>query len=157
SSASPIASCCRAAGAPPRSRPSARATPTAWPPTACASRSSGSTFTTSGSTTRRAMPDPASWRSRVAHRRVALLPPDLLRHQGDEPRCRVVIDEQELFRDDDGSVPAWVGLEYMAQCIAVHAAMVSESEGPPPLGFLVSARGLRFHCARFEPGQRLEA
>jgi predicted hotdog family 3-hydroxylacyl-ACP dehydratase len=93
----------------------------------------------------------------VPHRGSALLVSELLRHAGDETACSVRIDEQELFRDEDGSVPAWIGLEYMAQCIAVHAAMLSESDEPPPLGFLVSARGLRFHCARFEPGQRLEA
>jgi predicted hotdog family 3-hydroxylacyl-ACP dehydratase len=113
---------------------------------------------TSGSKTKtRATPDAGAWRERVPHAGPMLLVTGVVRHADDETVCEVSIAEQKLFRDADGSVPAWLALEYMAQCIAVHAALSGSQEGPPPLGFLVSARGLRLHCARFEPAQTLEA
>ncbi|HEX5068428.1 MAG TPA: hypothetical protein VFY49_20065 [Myxococcota bacterium] len=113
---------------------------------------------TSGSKTdTAATPDAGDWRRRVPHAGPMLLVTDVLRHGYSETVCAVAIAEQKLFRDADGSVPAWFGLEYMAQCIAVHAALSSDAPGPAPLGFLVSARGLRFHCARFQPSQTLEA
>jgi predicted hotdog family 3-hydroxylacyl-ACP dehydratase len=93
----------------------------------------------------------------VPHAGAMLLLSGVLRHDAVETACSVEIAEQQLFRDADGSVPVWIGLEYMAQCIAVHAALSNQREGPPPIGFLVSARGLRFYCSRFEAGQRLEA
>ena len=42
-------------------------------------------------------------------------------HDEKETRCQVDIRSQRHFRREDGSVPAWVGIEYMAQCIAAHA------------------------------------
>ena len=104
-----------------------------------------------------ATPDTAAWRRRVPHAGPMLLVTGVVRHADDETACEVAIAEQKMFRDADGSVPGWFALEYMAQCIAVHAALSGAQEGPPPLGFLVSARGLRLHCARFEPEQTLEA
>jgi len=113
---------------------------------------------TSGSKTdTAATPDAGGWRQRVPHAGSMLLVTDVLRHGFGETACTVAIAEQKMFRDDDGSVAAWFGLEYMAQCIAVHSALSSDKPGPAPLGFLVSARGLRFHCARYQPTQVLEA
>lgn len=80
----------------------------------------------------------------------------VLRHEPDETACAVEVATQQLFRDADGGVPAWLGLEYMAQCIAVHAALVARRAGPPPIGFLASVRGLSFRCERFAPDQCLE-
>jgi hypothetical protein len=37
-----------------------------------------------------------------------------------------------FFAKADGSVPAFVSLEYMAQCAAAHAGLVSRSGGEPP-------------------------
>jgi predicted hotdog family 3-hydroxylacyl-ACP dehydratase len=113
---------------------------------------------TSGSKTQtHAASDAGAWRRLVPHAAPMLLVTDVLRHADDETACAVAIAEQVMFVEDDGSVPAWFGLEYMAQCIAVHAALSGDRKGPPPLGFLVSARGLQLHCARFEPAQTLEA
>jgi predicted hotdog family 3-hydroxylacyl-ACP dehydratase len=111
-------------------------------------------MTASGTGTRGASVD---WRRLVPHTGAMLLLSDVLRHDAEETACGVEIAAQRLFREADGSVPAWIGLEYMAQCIAVHAALSRASEEPPPIGFLVSVRGLRFHCRHFEPAQRLEA
>jgi predicted hotdog family 3-hydroxylacyl-ACP dehydratase len=80
----------------------------------------------------------------------------LLSHRQDQTVCLVEIDAQAHFREPDGAVPAWVGLEYMAQCIAAHAGMVGRARGAPPqLGMLLGSRRVRFHTQRFAPGQTL--
>lgn len=125
---------------------------------ACAPPSSGSTSMTSGSLLQRGdTADSAALRRLIPHQGAMLLLSSVLRHDAEETTCGVEIADQQLFREADGSVPAWIGLEYMAQCIAVHGALSGEREGPPLLGFLVSARGLRFQGSRFEPLQRLES
>jgi predicted hotdog family 3-hydroxylacyl-ACP dehydratase len=83
----------------------------------------------------------------------------VLAHDKNATTCSIAIAEQRLFRDPDGTVPVWFSIEYMAQCIAAHAGLVLRTEGEmaPPRGFLVGARGLRFHVARFGRAQCLEA
>lgn len=42
---------------------------------------------------------------------------------------------------EDGGVPAWVGIEYMAQTIAAHAGYEARLRGEPPaIGFLLGTR-----------------
>jgi predicted hotdog family 3-hydroxylacyl-ACP dehydratase len=97
-------------------------------------------------------------RDLVPHAGPMVLLSEVLRHDVDETACAIDIAGQALFRDEDGSVPAWIALEYMAQCIAVHAGLTGRAEGrPPAAGLLVGARGLRFYSAHFHSGQRLEA
>jgi len=80
----------------------------------------------------------------------------VLDHEEDETHCAVEVDEQELFRDVAGDVPAWVGLEFLAQCIAAHAGLIGREAGASPkLGFLLGSRRLRFHTARFGRGSSL--
>jgi predicted hotdog family 3-hydroxylacyl-ACP dehydratase len=83
----------------------------------------------------------------------------VIEHDEDSTTCGIVIADQALLRDPDGSVPVWIGIEYLAQCIGVHAALVRRSQGhaEAPQGFLVGGRRLHFRVDRFEPAQRLEA
>ena len=56
----------------------------------------------------------------------------------------------------DGGVPAYVGVEYMAQAVACWAGCHARGRGePPPIGFLLGTR--RYECAvpLFRSGQRL--
>jgi predicted hotdog family 3-hydroxylacyl-ACP dehydratase len=98
-------------------------------------------------------------RELIPHEGPMVLLDRVLAHDEDATTCSIAIADQLAFREDDGSVPVWFGIEYMAQCIAVHAALVLRAEGQvePPRGFLVGARGVRFHVERFDPSQRLEA
>ena len=59
-------------------------------------------------------------------------------------RCaRSTVADSELFRAADGRVPAYVGLEYMAQCIAAHGGLVARALGRAPSpGLLVGAKQL---------------
>jgi predicted hotdog family 3-hydroxylacyl-ACP dehydratase len=70
--------------------------------------------------------------------------------------CIAEVDRLSLFRETDGSVGAWVGLELMAQCIAAHAGMVAHRTGEEPrIGLLLGTRRLTLHVPRFVQGQRL--
>jgi len=81
----------------------------------------------------------------------------VLHHEEDRTVCAVDIDAQSMFRDPAGNVAAWVGIEYMAQCIAAHAGLIGRaSEKPPRVGFLIGSRRIDFHAPCFRRGQTLE-
>lgn len=67
----------------------------------------------------------------------------VLGHSPESTRCELAVAASALFRDDAGGVPAWVALEWMAQCIAAHGGLVALAAGrKPPSGVLVGARSL---------------
>lgn len=77
-------------------------------------------------------------------------------HDEAETRCEVDVDDLRLFRERDGSVGAWLGLEFMAQCVAAHAGLVGRASGERPrIGLLVGSRRVRFHRPAYGRGQRL--
>jgi predicted hotdog family 3-hydroxylacyl-ACP dehydratase len=54
--------------------------------------------------------------------------------------AQVEIREDAPFATRDG-VPAWVGIEYMAQCIAAFGGCEALARGdPPPIGYLLGTR-----------------
>ncbi|MEG9858998.1 beta-ketoacyl synthase N-terminal-like domain-containing protein [Stenotrophomonas sepilia] len=76
-------------------------------------------------------------------------------HHMSAPEAELVVPEAGLFVEDD-QVPAWVGIEYMAQAIAAWAGCRARAAGrPPQLGFLLGSR--RYSSARssFPSGSRL--
>jgi predicted hotdog family 3-hydroxylacyl-ACP dehydratase len=80
----------------------------------------------------------------------------VLAHAPGATSCALAVDAQAMFRESDGSIQSFVGIEYMAQCIAAHAGLLARAAGRPPrVGFLVGSRSLRFHAERFRAGQRL--
>lgn len=80
----------------------------------------------------------------------------VLEHSAVETVCELDPARGELFTDSDGFVPAYVALEYMAQCAAVHAGLENrERSGPPRAALLLGSRRLSFATERFRPGQRL--
>ena len=94
----------------------------------------------------------------IPHARRMLLLDSVIAHDPDWTKCAVDVDRSELFRDAGGGVPAWVGLEYLAQCIAVYGALVARAKGNQPrFGFFIGGRRLQLRVARFAPGQRLHA
>ena len=57
--------------------------------------------------------------------------------------CEFRVSPANLFYVKGNGVPAYVGIEYMAQCIAVHAGVRAHLSGrPPPIGFLLGSRSL---------------
>jgi predicted hotdog family 3-hydroxylacyl-ACP dehydratase len=94
----------------------------------------------------------------IPHARRMLLLSSVVAHDPDWTTCAVDVDRSELFRDAEGCVPAWVGLEYLAQCIAVYGALVARAKGNVPrFGFFIGGRRLALRTDRFLPGTRLHA
>ena len=81
----------------------------------------------------------------------------VLEHGEAGTRCAVALEGSAAFRDARGAVPAWVALEYMAQCAAADGSLRQRARGgAPEPALLVGSRRIAFHCAAFEPSQRLE-
>ncbi len=84
------------------------------------------------------------------HRGDMVLLERLLEHDGESTTARVATGSQRWLRRAGGPIPAWLVLEYMAQCISAHEGMLARAEGRPlPRGLLVAVSGLRFHRSRF--------
>ena len=81
----------------------------------------------------------------------------VLAHDDGGTRCAVRALSAAPFRDASGRVPAWVALEYMAQCAAADGSLRQRASGAAPApALLVGSRRLTFRCAGFDPAQRLE-
>ncbi|HYB99543.1 MAG TPA: hypothetical protein VEC57_10480 [Candidatus Limnocylindrales bacterium] len=94
----------------------------------------------------------------LPHRGPAILLHRVLRHDERETRCLVRVDDSTLFARADGSVPAWIGLEYMAQTVAAHGGLLDRAAARPPRpGLFLGSRRLAFAVDRFEAGTVLEA
>ena len=69
--------------------------------------------------------------------------------------AEVHITPDSMFADADG-VPAWIGLEYMAQAISAHAGMLERlNGGKPKIGFLLGSRKYLCNTDYFAFGQTL--
>ena len=65
------------------------------------------------------------------------------------------IDERSVFFEH-GGVPAWAGLEYMAQAIAAHAGFAARLRGErPAVGFLLGTRAYSSFVSHFPAGVEL--
>ncbi len=61
-----------------------------------------------------------------------------------------------MFSEEDGRVPAWVGIEYMAQAIGVFAGIYLKKKGKQPqIGFLLGTRKYESFITHFEPNTRI--
>lgn len=69
--------------------------------------------------------------------------------------AELVVRADGLLGDDE-SVPAWAGIEYMAQAIAAFAGMMATQAGEPiRLGFLLGTRRYHSNVAAFKVGASL--
>jgi predicted hotdog family 3-hydroxylacyl-ACP dehydratase len=80
----------------------------------------------------------------VPHRGRMLLLDRLLARDEDSVLVGAVVAADNLFADNQG-VPAWVGIEYMAQAISAWAGCRGLARGEPArIGFLLGTR--RYEC-----------
>lgn len=108
----------------------------------------------------------------LPHRGCAILLERVLEHDATTTVCSVDLQAGAAFRSADGSMPAPIGLEYMAQAIAAHGGLLARSEAAaaraaagecreagepaePRPGFFVGARRVAFKTDRFEAGRPL--
>ena len=79
----------------------------------------------------------------------------ILDYGDDWLQAEVVITAESMFADAQG-VPAWIGLEYMAQTIAAYSGLKERLQGGrPKIGFLLGSRKYLCNAERFAIGQRL--
>jgi predicted hotdog family 3-hydroxylacyl-ACP dehydratase len=65
------------------------------------------------------------------------------------------VSERSVFFERTG-VPAWAGIEYMAQAIAAHAGFEARLRGEaPPIGFVLGTRAYESSVDEFPSGCRL--
>ena len=86
----------------------------------------------------------------LPHRGGMVLLDRLLEHDEVSTVARVVVASQRWLRRADGSVPAWIAVEYMAQCAAAHEALQIGGEDRTARGVLVAVRDLRFAAQRID-------
>jgi len=81
----------------------------------------------------------------MAHRGSMLLLDNFVSADDQEATAEIHISEQSSFYMDPFGVPSWIGLEYMAQSIAVFAGAKAERLNvPTPIGYLLGTR--RYDC-----------
>lgn len=82
----------------------------------------------------------------IPHRGAMRLIDRLVEHDADSVVVETRVPFDGLFLEAAG-MPAWVGIEYMAQAIAAWAGVQARARGEAPkLGFLLGTR--RYTCAR---------
>ena len=91
----------------------------------------------------------------VPHRGRMLMVDRLLSGDTEGTVVSALICPDNLFADEVG-VPAWVGIEYMAQAIAAWAGIQALIRGEPTrIGFLLGSRRYLAHAGHFCFGDRL--
>ena len=89
----------------------------------------------------------------VLHREPMLLLDTLVDIGADFARCEWTAAASPFIGNEPG-VPMYVGIETMAQCIAVYAGARAKVRGlGPPLGFLLGTRHFQCSASHFEPGR----
>ena len=93
----------------------------------------------------------------LPHQAPMLLLDRLLDYQGMRVRCETRVGARHsLLLDEQGNLPAWVGLELMAQTIAAWAGMRGRERGEPVrIGMLLGSRQYQSQLASFAAGDLL--
>jgi predicted hotdog family 3-hydroxylacyl-ACP dehydratase len=94
----------------------------------------------------------------LRHREPMLLLDRVLSVEPEFGVCEWRISRSNRFMVEGLGVPSYVGIEYMAQCIAVHAGARARVRGdPPPLGFLLGTRQYEARIPYFVEGVTYQA
>ncbi|SDU15127.1 ApeP family dehydratase [Geopseudomonas guangdongensis] len=82
---------------------------------------------------------------------------DAIEHCDEERiETRLTVRNGGLFNRADGSLPAWVGIELMAQSVAAYAGCRARRAGlPVELGFLLGTRSYQCNVDHFPAGSEL--
>lgn len=81
---------------------------------------------------------------------------EVLRFGPEDIHTRLIVRPGGLFNLADGSLPAWVGVELMAQTVAAYAGCQARQAGEPvKLGFLLGTRSFTCNVEHFPLGAEL--
>lgn len=71
-------------------------------------------------------------------------------------RVAASVDSEAWYADADGAMPAWIGIELMAQAIATLVGLSAREKGLPPIqGLLLGTRSFTARVPTFARGARL--
>lgn len=71
--------------------------------------------------------------------------------------AEATVPEAAWYLDEHGGMPAWIGIELMAQAIAAHASLQGRLKGKPPKrGVLLGCRTYRASMSRAAAGALLK-
>lgn len=80
----------------------------------------------------------------------------ILSFDEEQIHTRLTVKSDGLFSLPDGSLPAWVGIELMAQSVAAFAGCHARLKGKPvELGFLLGTRKFECNVEAFPAGSEL--
>ncbi|WP_460150379.1 hotdog family protein [Pseudomonas sp. H2_A10] len=80
----------------------------------------------------------------------------VLSFDDEQIHTRTTVKPGGLFNQVDGSLPAWVGVELMAQSVAAYAGCHARQKGEAvELGFLLGTRKFECNVAHFPAGAEL--
>lgn len=80
----------------------------------------------------------------VLHRNPMLLLDRIVGLKPESAVCEWRVRESDEFLVPGSGVPSYIGIEHMAQCIAVHGGACEHAQGfPPPRGLLLGTRHYR--------------
>ncbi len=92
----------------------------------------------------------------VPHKEGMILLDSILSCDDEELTAQVSIGKSTLFLNDEDCVPAWVGIEYMAQAVAAWSGVQGRNKGQgATIGYLLGARKYRSYCSVFPLGSVL--
>lgn len=93
----------------------------------------------------------------IPHRGDSILLDHVIEHDGTSTTVGIVVGSQPWLRRADGTVAPWLGIEYMAQSVAVHEGILARKAGHSPLpGFLASVVAWKLFDSKLECGEKLE-
>jgi predicted hotdog family 3-hydroxylacyl-ACP dehydratase len=88
----------------------------------------------------------------VPHASRAIVIDALVEHSALRSIAVAHVDERSTYWEGSG-VPAWAGIEYMAQTIAAHGGAEARARGePPPIGFVLGTRAYAASVDEFPRG-----
>ncbi|MBD9482814.1 hotdog family protein [Pseudomonas sp. PDM14] len=93
----------------------------------------------------------------IPHAADMILIDEVVRFGDEDVETRLLVRPGGLFSRADGSLPAWVGIELMAQSVAAYAGCQARQAGAPvELGFLLGTRNFQCNVEHFPAGVELQ-
>jgi predicted hotdog family 3-hydroxylacyl-ACP dehydratase len=81
---------------------------------------------------------------------------EVLSFDEEQIHTRLTVTPGGLLNDANGNMPAWVGIELMAQSVAAYAGCQARTQGEPVvLGFLLGSRKFECNVEHFPAGSEL--
>lgn len=92
----------------------------------------------------------------LPHNPPMVLLDEVVAHRDDFIHTTVTIQADSQFCEN-GQVPSYVAIEYMAQAVGVWNGLIARQQGiPPKIGFLVGSRRLTLEVPGFKIGEKLD-